>query len=111
MAARRVAAARSVFDSLSEILPLLRRYSQLSSASRALASARYSPSSRTGQLAGVRRAADVGILLLVPKVEAEVVDDEAHVLLDVGTLVEIAIGGFLTQLLEPDDVVGVGGGR
>jgi hypothetical protein len=62
-------------------------------------------------LLGTRRTADVGVLLLVSQVEAEVVDDEADVLLDLGELIiELTLGSCLAQLLELDDVVRVGGG-
>lgn len=60
---------------------------------------------------GIGLAADVGVLILVAKIEAEVVDDVACVLDNVGTLLKVARGSITAQVLEAGHVVGVGGSR
>jgi hypothetical protein len=60
--------------------------------------------------ASVRLAADVWVLVLVTEVEAEIVDDVAGVLDDVGTLLEVSGSSVAADILELGDVVGVGGG-
>lgn len=59
----------------------------------------------------IRLAADVRVLILIAEVEAEVVDDVPSVFDDVGPLVGAARGGLAAEVLEPGEVVGVGGGR
>lgn len=62
-----------------------------------------------GAAVGVGFAADVGILVLVAQVEAQVIDDVA-LLHDVGLLGEVAGGDGGDEVLELHDEVWVGGG-
>ena len=45
-------------------------------------------------------AADIGILVLVSEVEAEIIDNVAGVLDDVGTLLEVSSGSLTAQNLK-----------
>jgi hypothetical protein len=60
---------------------------------------------------GIGLATDVGVLILVAKVETEVVDDVACVLDNVGTLLEVARGSIAAHILEAGHVIGVGSSR
>lgn len=64
-----------------------------------------------GSASRVGLAADVWVLVLVAEVEAEVVDDVASVLYDVGTLSEVLGGSVAAKVLKLGEVVGVSGRR
>lgn len=55
-------------------------------------------------------AANVGVLILVAKLEAKVVDDIADALDDISALGQVALGSQTADILEADDGIGVGGG-
>ena len=70
----------------------------------------YSPS--IGGSSAVRPgASDVGILVLVTELEAQVVDDVSGVLYNIGALTKISLDGQTANVLERDNVIGVGSGR
>lgn len=70
----------------------------------------YSPS--IGGASAIRpRASDVGVLVLVTELEAQVVDDVSGVLYDIGALSKISLDGQTANVLERHDVIGVGSGR
>lgn len=54
---------------------------------------------------------DVGVLILVTKLEAQVVDNVAAVLDDISALCQVAGGSLAADVLESDDGVGVRGSR
>lgn len=55
--------------------------------------------------------ADVGIVVLVTELEAQVVDDVADTIEDVGALGQITLSSQAADVLEADVCIGVGGGR
>jgi len=64
-----------------------------------------------GRPPGIRPAADVGVLILIAELESQVVDDVADILHNISALTEITDSCLAAQILELDDVVGVGCGR
>lgn len=56
-------------------------------------------------------AANIGVLILVAKLESQIVDDVANALDDVGALGQVALGSLAANILEADDGIGMGGGR
>lgn len=70
----------------------------------------YSPSIGGSSAIGPS-ASDVGVLVLVTKLEAQVVDDVSRVLHNIGALTKISLDSNTANVLERDNVVGVGGGR
>lgn len=56
-------------------------------------------------------ASDVGVLVLVTELEAQVVDDVSRVLHNIGALTKISLDSNAANVLERDNVIGVGGGR
>lgn len=70
----------------------------------------YSPSIGGSSAVGPG-ASDVGVLVLVTELEAQVVDDVSRVLHNIGALTKISLDSNAANVLERDDVIGVGGGR
>lgn len=70
----------------------------------------YSPSIGGSSAVGPG-APDVGVLVLVTELKAQVVDDVTCVLHNIGALAKISLDGNAANVLKGDDVVGVGGGR
>lgn len=69
-------------------------------------------------LSGIRRssssvglATDVGVIILLTKIESEVVDNVSGVFYDVGTFLEVLCSGITAHVLKCSKVVGVGGRR
>lgn len=56
-------------------------------------------------------ASDVGVLVLVTELEAQVVDNVSRVLHNIGALTKISLDGQTANVLERDNVIGVGSGR
>jgi hypothetical protein len=56
-------------------------------------------------------ASDVGVLVLVTELKAQVVDDVACVLHNIGALTKVSLNSHTANVLELDDVVGVCSGR
>lgn len=56
-------------------------------------------------------APDVGVLILVTKLKAQVVHDISCVLHNIGALTKVPLDGQTANVLERNDVVGVGSGR
>lgn len=55
--------------------------------------------------------ANVRVLILITELKAQVVDDVADVLNNVGALRQVALGSLAADVFETDDGVRVGGGR
>lgn len=55
-------------------------------------------------------AANVGVLVLVAKLKAKIIDDISDALDDISALGQVALGGQTADILEADDSIGVGGG-
>lgn len=55
-------------------------------------------------------AANIGILILIAKLESQVVDNVADALDDISALGQVALGSLAANVLEADDGIGVGGG-
>lgn len=56
-------------------------------------------------------ASDVGVLVLVTELEAQVVHNISCVLHNIGALTQISLDGQTANVLERDNVIGVGSGR
>lgn len=56
-------------------------------------------------------ASDVGVLVLVTELEAQVVDNVTRVFHNIGALTKISLDGQTANVLERDNVIGVGSGR
>lgn len=56
-------------------------------------------------------ASDVGVLVLVTELEAQVVHNVSCVLDNIGALTKISLDGQTANVLERDNVIGVGSGR
>lgn len=69
----------------------------------------YSPSIGWSAAVG-SGASDVGVLVLVTELEAQVVDDISCVLHNISTLAQVSLDGLAANVLERDNVIGVGGG-
>ncbi len=63
-----------------------------------------------GGAPGVRLAPDIGVLILVPELEAQVIHHIPGVLDDVGVFAHEPDHGVAAQVLELGNVIGVGGG-
>lgn len=71
---------------------------------------KYSPSIG-GSSAVWPGASDVGVLVLVTELEAQVVHNVSCVLHNIGALTKISLDGHTANILELDNVIGVGSGR
>lgn len=58
-----------------------------------------------GSATGVGLAADVGVLILISELEAEVVDNVASIVNDISSLSEVAGSGLAAKDLELGNVV------
>jgi len=61
--------------------------------------------------AGVGLSADIGVLVFIPDIKAQVVDYISGVFHDIGALAQFTDSRLAAQVLELDDEIGVGCGR
>lgn len=65
---------------------------------------------RSASGTGIGLATDVWVLVLIPEVESEVIDNVASIFDDIGTFLEVLGSGITADVFESGQVVGVGSG-